>query len=153
MKDGTPRTFPTANHTPFFIRIRFMKTISSVLLVAVAAFALGNLPQRGNSQVPKSNDEVGIQGDRFEFEVVESFDAKYQGDTPGHIGRHGGLGEIHPLVALGDPVFRGDEQVGIVTGLRWSRAQGALDVEFDPASKTRIAVGNVVWLKLGGGAK
>jgi hypothetical protein len=130
-------------------------TSPRVLLSAllVAGFGLWFWPQLVSSQVPAPPPPGGIKGDHFEFEVVESFDAKYEGDTPGHIGRHGGLGEIHPQVALGDPIFLGDKQVGVVTGLRWSRAQGALDVEFDPATKTRIAVGDVVWLKLGSETK
>lgn len=87
---------------------------------------------------------------RFEFEVVECFDAKYQGDTPGYIGRHGELGDLRPAAGLGDPIFRGDEKIGSVTRLTWSRAQGSLEIEFDPATGARIHVGDVVWLKLGG---
>jgi len=86
---------------------------------------------------------------RFEFEVIESFDAKYEGDTPGHIGRHGELGDRRPQAALGDAVYRGDEKVGTITGLRWNRGVGGLDVEFDPDPKTRIEVGDTVWMKLG----
>jgi len=86
---------------------------------------------------------------RFEFEVIESFDAKYDGDTPGHIGRHGELGDLRPQAALGDPVMRGDKKIGTVTGLRWSRGHGSLEIEFDPEPKTRISVGDIVWLKLG----
>jgi len=92
--------------------------------------------------------------DRFLFDVVESFDAKYPGDTPGHIGRHGGLGELRPRIALGDKVFRGaadaPEIVGVVTNLKWSRAQGSLDIEFDPDDSLRIEIGESVWVKLGG---
>lgn len=115
-----------------------------LLVVLLAGLVLWNLPQASRSQAPATQPPG-----RFEFDVVESFDARYDGDTPGHMGRRGGLGDIHPEVALGDPVFHGEEKVGVVTGLRWSRAQGALDVEFDPTAKTRIAVGDVVWLKLG----
>ena len=127
-----------------------MKTSCSLiaLIVVVAAMVVWGRPQLGNSQVPAAKS-----GDRFEFDVVESFDARYEGDTPGHMGRSGGLGEIHPQVALGDTVYRGDEAVGVVTGLKWSRVQGSLDVEFDPTSKVRIAVGEIVWLKIGGSGK
>lgn len=93
-----------------------------------------------------------VVGDRFTFDVVESFDARYKGDTPGHTGRNGGLGEVRPHVALGDSVYRDDVQVGTVTALKWTRAQGALEIEFDPSAKSRIAVGDVVWVKLGGTA-
>jgi hypothetical protein len=86
--------------------------------------------------------------ERFKFEVIQSFDAKYEGDTPGHVGKSGGLGERRPRVALGDPVFRGEEQVGTVTGLTWSRPFGSLEVEFDPVEKVRISVGDEVWLNL-----
>lgn len=125
----------------------------ALFAAVVAGLVLWGRPQLSSSQVPTHTPAGGIKGDRFEFEVVESFDAKYQGDTPGHMGRHGGLGEVHPQVALGDAIYRGEDKVGVVTGLHWSRAQGALDIEFDPATKTRIAVGDVVWLKLGGVAK
>jgi hypothetical protein len=87
---------------------------------------------------------------RFEFEVVECFDAKYQGDTPGYIGRHGELGDFRPTAGLGDPIFRGEEKVGSVTRLTWSRAHGSLEIEFDPVDGVRTNVGDVVWLKLGG---
>jgi hypothetical protein len=85
---------------------------------------------------------------RFEFEVVQSFDAKYEGDTPGHMGKSGGLADRRPHAALGDPVFRGQEKVGVITGLGWSRTHGSLEVEFDPVDKARISVGDVVWLAL-----
>lgn len=90
---------------------------------------------------------------RFEFEVVHSYDAKYEGDTPGHIGRSGGLEGRRPHVALGDPVFRGEKQIGKVTGLSWSRVQGSLEVEFDPIDGTRVSVGDEVWVALDGQAK
>jgi hypothetical protein len=85
---------------------------------------------------------------RFEFEVVQSFDAKYQGDSPGHMGKSGGLENRRPHVALGDPVFRGQEKVGVITGLGWSRTHGSLEVEFDPVDDARICVGDEVWLAL-----
>jgi hypothetical protein len=87
---------------------------------------------------------------RFEFEVVQSFDAKYEGDTPGHMGKSGGLQNRRPQVALGDAVFRGEEKIGVVTGLNWSRTNGSLEVEFDPVGDARICVGDVVWLALNG---
>jgi hypothetical protein len=84
---------------------------------------------------------------RFEFLVVESFDAKYQGDTPGHIGR-ASLGRNSPKVALDDPVFRDTTRVGKVTRLIWNEARESLDVEFDPENGQRIAIGDAVWVAL-----
>jgi hypothetical protein len=87
-------------------------------------------------------------GNRLEFEVVHSFDAKYLGDTPGHMGRAGGLSMRRPRIALGDPVYRGEEQVGLVTHLDWNRVNNGLDVEFDPIANARVCVGDSVWLVL-----
>lgn len=90
-----------------------------------------------------------IVSGHFEFEIVESYDAKYLGDTPGHIGRHGELGDFRPHAALGDPVYRGDEKVGHVTGLKWSKGAGSLEIEVNPEPFVHICVGDVMWLKLG----
>jgi len=105
----------------------------------------------------------GIQGPRepvherptpgtpFWFEVIESFNAKYQGDTAGHIGRGGGL-SLQPHVALGDSVHHrvgdADIVVGSVTGLTWERLRGSLTVEFRSHEGHRIAVGDEVWVDL-----
>ncbi len=97
---------------------------------------------------------------RFTFQVVQSFDAKYLGDTPGHLGRGGGLGEKRPDVALGDAVHRGNEKIGTITGLTWDRSRESLEVEFDPLSPERdpagvlkpprrIAIGDEIWIELG----
>ncbi|MFM7107293.1 MAG: hypothetical protein ACKOZU_01585 [Planctomycetaceae bacterium] len=90
-------------------------------------------------------------GTRFWFEVVESFNAKYEGDTPGHIGRGGGMTH-HPHVALGDAVYHriGDEDkaIGLVTGATWDRLKGSLAIEFRPKEDHRIAVGDEVWVDL-----
>ena len=90
-------------------------------------------------------------GTRFWFEVIESFNAKYQGDTPGHIGRGGGL-SLHPHVALGDPVYHKigdtDKAIGSVTWVTWDRLKGSLTVEFRPHEEHRIAVGDEVWVDL-----
>lgn len=90
------------------------------------------------------------KGARFTFDIVESFDAKYPGDTPGHMGKHGGLENIRPHVSLGDPVFRGESRIGTITGVTWDRVRGSLTVEFDPEPMQRIAVGDEVWLALDG---
>ena len=118
-------------------------TAALVLAAAWAGLAaLRSQPVTPSAPAPRANG-------RFEFEVIESFDAKYEGDTPGHIGRHGELGDDRPKAALGDAVYRGEQKIGTVTGLRWSRGHGSLEVEFDPQPKTRIQVGDLVWMKLG----
>jgi hypothetical protein len=90
-------------------------------------------------------------GTRFEFEVIESHDAAYLGDTPGHMGRDGGL-TVRPNVALGDGVYRATGEktarVGTITRVVWDRVSGGLTVEFDPEPLTRIAVGEEVWIDL-----
>jgi hypothetical protein len=89
-----------------------------------------------------------LTGDRLDFEVVHSFDAKYPGDTPGHTGRVGGLSNRRPRVALGDTVYRGDKKIGSVTTLEWNRTNNSLDIEFDPVEDARIYIGDVVWLRI-----
>lgn len=95
--------------------------------------------------------EHSAPGTRFWFEVIESFNARYQGDTAGHIGRGGGL-TLHPHVALGDPVYHKagdtDKAIGSVTGVVWERLKGSLTVEFRPHDEHRIAVGDEVWVDL-----
>lgn len=91
-----------------------------------------------------------VDSNRLEFEVVHSFDAKYEGDTPGHMGRAGGLQNRRPHVALGDSIYRGDDKVGQVTGLTWNRTNGSLDIEFDPVNNVRVNVGDEVWMMLDG---
>ena len=119
----------------------------AALLGAVTVIVVSwGLPEWAVSQV----SEPLFEGDRFTFDVIESFDARYDGDTPGHMGLNGGLGEVRPLVAIGDPVYRGECQVGVVTALKWGRAHGSLEVEFDAAPKVHVSVGEVVWLRLGG---
>lgn len=88
---------------------------------------------------------------RFEFVVIESYDAKYLGDRPGHMGRGGGLGRTVPNVALGDRVYNKDrEVVGSITHVEWDRTKESLEVEFDPAPLARVAVGQTVWISLRG---
>ena len=120
---------------------------AAVAAVLFVGAAWGGLTAVRSQQTAKPQPSRQAAG-RFEFEVIESFDAKYEGDTPGHIGRSGGLADDRPQAALGDAVYRGEQKIGTVTALRWSRGQGSLEVEFDPEPKTRINVGDVVWLKL-----
>lgn len=127
-----------------------MRWTALIVLVAAASIVMA---QEGKNLAPPptlgANSPPPIVEGRFEFEVIESYDAKYLGDTPGHIGRHGELGKFRPQAALGDPVFRGEKQVGKITGLRWSQPHESLEVEFDPEPLERIAVGDLVWIQLG----
>ena len=98
---------------------------------------------------------LAAPGTPFTFEVIESLDAAYLGDTPSHMGRDGGLA-VRPNVSLGDAVYRttraGEQsttiRVGTVTRVKWERVSGGLTVEFDPEPLQRIAVGNEVWIDL-----
>lgn len=130
-------------------------TLSAIAAAGVLAASAVLLEMR--------SDADGIQGPRepvreraapgtpFWFEVIESFNAKYQGDTAGHIGRGGGL-SLQPHVALGDFVHHRvgdvDTVVGSVTGLTWERLRGSLTVEFRGHEGHRIAVGDEVWVDL-----
>ena len=84
---------------------------------------------------------------RFEFLIVESFDARYLGDTPGHLGR-AASGRVVPRIALGDPVMRGNIKVGTVTHLNWNEARESLEVEFNPEYNRRIVIGDPVWVEI-----
>ena len=121
-----------------------------ILPVVALLFVMGWQAWMMGQQTPREKGRgLVANSSRFEFEVIQSFNAKYEGDTPGHVGRSGGLAERRPGAALGDAVFRGEEKVGVVTGLTWNRAQGSLEVEFDPVTQARISVGDAVWLALG----
>lgn len=102
-------------------------------------------------RVPTEAEEGAVVaqdgGEKFVFQVFESFDAKYAGDTPGHIGKGGGLGKVTPHVSLGDPVFRGEERIGSVTTVIWDRGRDSLTIEFDPEPKVRVSVGDTAWVK------
>lgn len=128
-----------------------MNSMSRRLIVpAVLLAVLGIWQLKTRAQQDEVNPRAVLAkpGTRFNFEVIESFDAKYVGDTPGHLGRAGGVEHIRPKVAIGDAVFRGEKKVGTITSVVWTRVQGALTVEFDPAPGTRISVGDEVWLDL-----
>lgn len=116
--------------------------------ILLSILAVWQLPAQQNDEKADAAAKFAKPGTRFEFEVVESFDAKYLGDTPGHTGQAGGLGSTRPHVALGDPVYRGKEQIGTVSTVVWSHSRGSLTVEFDPQPLTRIAVGEIVWVDL-----
>lgn len=127
-----------------------MKIVSQRVAVPILAFALivvWQVATRAQPEEPKPF-QWAKPGTRFNFEVIESFDAKYLGDTQGHMGRAGGLADIRPHVSLGDAVYRDDTKVGMVTSILWSRVQGSMTIEFDPAPLTRVSVGDRVWLDL-----
>ena len=129
-----------------------MKSSTRILMsaaIVLAAGAVWHAVTLAQATKPPTAVQPAADASRFVFDVVESFNSKYLGDTPGHTGRNGGLGDTRPNVALGDPVYRGDKQIGVVTGLVWERApRSSLTVEFDPQPLERIAVGDTVWIKL-----
>lgn len=122
-------------------------------LIAVGFFAAVGSPAAGPlwAQDSQARLPLAAPGTRFPFEVIESHDAEYLGDTPGHMGRDGGL-TVRPNVALGDGVYRtrGETttRVGTITRVVWDRVSGGLTVEFDPTPLIRIAVGDEVWIDL-----
>ncbi len=118
--------------------------LAAASLVVAAGFQCWSGAQQPSSKVR------GQVGPRLTFEVVQSFDARYAGDTPGHMGRAGGVENRQIKVALSDPVYRGDEQIGKVTELVWNRTNGSLDVEFDPLGDVRVNVGDEVWMDADG---
>lgn len=121
--------------------------VFSAIAVCVMAAAAG----RALADDAQTRLALAPHGTRFEFEVIESHDAMYAGDTPGHMGRDGGL-KYRPNVALGDGVFRTEAgkaaRVGTITRVLWDRVSGGLTVEFDPAPDVRVAVGEEVWIDL-----
>ncbi|MDZ4684168.1 MAG: hypothetical protein SH850_03710 [Planctomycetaceae bacterium] len=127
----------------FFNRRNALLLLALIAVLVAWQLKLWAQPSEGKAATP-----VAKAGTRFSFEVIESFDAKYEGDTPGHTGRAGGLENRRPNVALGDPVFRADQKLGTITSIVWSRVQGGLTIEFDPEPNARIAVGDVMWVDL-----
>ena len=135
-------------------RHRLLFVVGAILIPALGwqVWLVGQQPVPNAVPAP-SGAKAAAAANRFEFEVIQSYDARYDGDTPGHMGRSGGLENRKLHVALGDPVFGGEQQIGKVTGLGWSRAHGSLEVEFDPVVGARVCVGDVVWLALDGQPK
>ena len=127
--------------------MQFQKPLGLILVVGLLAWCgsgvSGPTAQEAQQADQKKDDE------KFVFEVTESFDAQYLGDTPGHMGRHS-LSRRRPNIALGDPVFRNSEQIGTITELKWNRTTDSLEVEFDPLPNLRIFVGESVWVHLDG---
>lgn len=121
--------------------------VSAGLCLAACVWSSGST--RGAD--PEAALPLAPHGTAFHFEVIESHDGKYLGDTPGHVGKDGGL-TVRPRVSLGDAVFRTEGKahavVGRVTHVVWNRVSGSLEVEFDPEPFQRIAVGEEVWIDL-----
>lgn len=124
--------------------------LAAIVICGVLPFAVKLSAQSGKKimEAPTANLVLAKPGTKFQFDVIEMFDAKYLGDSPGYLGRSGGLAGIRPHVALGDLVYRGDEKIGTVTNVTWSRTQDGMTVEFDPAPSMRITVGDSVWVYL-----
>lgn len=99
----------------------------------------------------EANVPLAPHGTPFHFEVIESHDAAYLGDTPAHVGKDGGL-TLRPHVALGDAVYRTVDAthavVGRITRVEWNRVSGSLEVEFEPEPLQQVAVGDEVWIDL-----
>lgn len=112
-----------------------------VVLMCALGSALRGQTAASNGSTPEA---------RITFDVVQSYDAKYAGDTPGHLGRAGGLDRVRLNVALQDAVYRGETKVGVVTGLSWNRTNSSIDIEFDPVGDVRVAVGDEVWMAADG---
>src|SRR5436190_21667450 len=116
--------------------------------IAVGLAIVGGWQVWSSGQQPAAEKgKEAAASSRLDFDVVHSFDGKYLGDTPGHTGRIGGLTTRRPRVALGDRVYRGEEQIGIVTGLDWNRTNNSLDIEFDPVDHARVCVGDAAWVQ------
>jgi hypothetical protein len=119
------------------------------LVAALGSWVAGGRAAQGVD--PHATLPFAQVGTPFHFEVIESHDAAYLGDTPAHIGKDGGL-TVRPHVALGDFVYRTTDTtqiaVGRVTRVEWNRVSGSLEVEFEPEPLQRVAVGDEVWIDL-----
>ena len=113
-------------------------TMASIMLAGWATWAA---PGQGVA-APRPAEPT-----RFEFLVVESFDARYFQDTPGHLGR-AASGRVAPRIALFDPVMRGTTKVGEVSHLEWNEARESLEVEFNPEKNIRICIGDAIWISV-----
>ena len=119
--------------------------LSRIGFTLAAVLIVGSIPLWLAAQQPPP-----AAANRCEFEVMQSHTARFQGDAPGHMGRASGLENRKLQVALGDGVYRGEQQVGKVSFLGYSRLHGSLEVMFSPLPNARVCVGDVVWLSLDG---
>lgn len=127
--------------------MQFQKPLVLLLAVGALAWCASGFSRPTEQEAAPKAQENDME--KFHFDVTESFDAQYLGDTPGHLGRSA-LGGRRPNIALGDPVFREKEQIGTITELKWNRSTDSLEVEFDPLPNHRIFVGSSVWVHLDG---
>jgi hypothetical protein len=118
--------------------------LAVIFTIGWQVWLIGQQPGVEKSAAEKTTK---VTGNHLQFEVVQSFDGKYLGDTPGHMGRTGGLTGPRPRIALGDKVYRDGEVVGVVTNLELNRGNNSLDIEFNPVDRARICVGDTVWLQ------
>jgi len=143
---------PNRFHDPL-LRPRFagMRRLLLASLLACVATGLHPFIEEADATDTQAKLPLAAHGTPFYFEVIDSHDAKYPGDTPAHMGKDGGL-TVRPNVALGDAVYRtvnkSTEIIGKVTLVLWDRVSGSLTVEFDPEPFRRIAVGEEVWIDL-----
>ena len=114
---------------------RFFEVLRVVIPAVLITLATTGWPARtGSARAIDAEAALpaAAHGTPFHFEVIESNDAKYLGDTPAHRGKDGGLA-VRPQVALGDAVYRkvGGAQVtiGRITRIEWNRVSGSLDLK------------------------
>lgn len=143
---------PARPHHPLLRpRCAGMQRLLLAGLLAIASVGLCPLSREATSADAQATLPLAAHGTPFFFEVIESQDAKYLGDTPAHMGKDGGL-TVRPNIALGDAVYRTVNTstviIGKVTLVLWDRVSGSLTVEFDPEPFRRIAVGDEVWVDL-----
>lgn len=144
----------TPSHTaPHWLRPRFARVpwLLMASLLACVTSGIHPLIQNVEAADTQASLPLAAHGTPFFFEVIESHDAKYLGDTPAHMGKDGGL-KVRPNIALGDHVYRTTNTttviIGRVTLVLWDRVSGSLTVEFNPEPFHRIAVGDEVWIDL-----
>ena len=141
------------HNAPHAVRPRFASVSSLLLASLLACVTSGIYPIIQNIEAADTQASLPLaaHGTPFSFEVIESQDAKYLGDTPAHMGKDGGL-TVRPNIALGDHVYRTTNTatviIGRVTHVLWDRVSGGLTVEFNPEPLQRIAVGDEVWVDL-----
>lgn len=126
--------------------------VAAVVMAGIALRAPSSPAVAAQSRDAEASLPRAPHGTHFAFEVIDSRDAGYLGDTPSHRGKDGGL-RFRPNVALGDAVHRtepegGARVVGRITAVHWERVSGGLEVEFHPEPFVRIAVGDEVWVDL-----
>ena len=132
---------------------RYRSVLLALFFPTLAFLTLLWPPFAANARTDDAQTSLALapHGTPFFFEVIDSHDAKYPGDTPSHMGKDGGL-TVRPNVALRDPVYRTVNKattvIGKVTLVQWDRVSGSLTVEFDPEPLHRIAVGEEVWVDL-----